>query len=92
VAEPEIGRVFGVIVSFVVALSVVHAFAASLARRVELGRKLTWDEVSGFVEAESPFWLLCVFPVAILNVLFAFGVNLNRAIRVTLRVKGLTPG
>jgi hypothetical protein len=65
---------------------------ASLARRVELGRKLIWDEVSGIVEAESPFVLLCVFPVAIVNDLFAFGVNLNGAIRVALRVERLTLG
>jgi hypothetical protein len=54
------------------------------------------DEVRGILESEWRFLLLCVFPVPIVSVLFAFAfafdVSLNGAVRVTLRMKGLTLG
>jgi hypothetical protein len=84
--------VIGVIVGPVVAMFIAHVFSASLARQVELGRALTWDDRRGIVGAESRFLLLCVLPVAIVSVLFAFGVTLSGAIRVTLWFEGLTLG
>src|SRR6202453_1742813 len=84
--------VIGVIVGPVVAMFIAHVFAASLARQVELGRTLSWYDRRGIVGQESRFLLLCVLPVAIVSVLFAFGATLNDAIRVTLWVEALTLG
>jgi hypothetical protein len=84
--------VIGVIVGPVVAMFIAHVFSASLAKQVELGRALTWDDRRGIVGEESRFLLLCVLPVAVVSVLFAFGATLNDAIRITLWVEGLTLG
>jgi hypothetical protein len=84
--------VLGVIVGPVVAMFVAHVFSAALARQVEVGRGLTWDDRATIIKSEVPFLLLCVPPVVIVSVLFAFGTSLNDAIRVTLWVEGLSLG
>jgi hypothetical protein len=84
--------VIGVIVGPVVAMFLAHVFSAALAKQVGLGRTLTWSDRSAIVTSESRFLLLCVPPVAIVLVLFAFGTSLNGAIRVTLWLEGLSLG
>jgi hypothetical protein len=84
--------VLGVIVGPIVAMFVAHVFSASLAKQIEVGRKLTWDDRGTIVKSEAPFLLLCVPPMAIVLILFAFGASLNDAIRVTLWVEGLSLG
>src|ERR1700723_1782483 len=76
--------VLGVIVGPIVAMFVAHIFSAALAKQVEVGRPLTWDDRTVIIKSEAPFLLLCVPPVLIVCVLFAFGASLNDTIRVTL--------
>jgi hypothetical protein len=84
--------VIGVIVGPVVAMFLAHVFAAALAKQVDLGKALTWGDRTAIVTAESRFLLLCVPPLTIVSVLFAFGTSLNDAIRVTLWLEGLSLG
>ena len=84
--------VIGVIVGPVVAMFLAHVFSASLAQQVDLGRALTWGDRSTIVKSESRLLLLCVPPMAIVLVLFAFGASLNDAIRVTLWLEALSLG
>jgi hypothetical protein len=84
--------VIGVIVGPVVAMFLAHVFSASLAKQVDLGKALTWSDRSAIVASESRFLLLCVPPLAIVSVLFAFGTSLSGAIRVTLWLEGLSLG
>jgi hypothetical protein len=84
--------VLGVIVGPVVAMFVAHVFSASLAKQVEIGRGLTWNDRVIIVRSEAPFLLLCLPPVAIVSLLFAFGASLNDAIRITLWLEALSLG
>jgi hypothetical protein len=84
--------VIGVIVGPVVAMFLAHVFSASLAKQVDLGKALTWSDRSAIVASESRFLLLCVPPLAIVFVLFAFGRSLSGAIRVTLWLEALSLG
>ena len=84
--------VIGVIAGPVVAMFFAHVFSAALAKQVDLGRALTWSDRSAIVASESRFLLLCVPPVAIVLVLFAFGASLDGAIRVTLWLEALSLG
>src|ERR1700723_3328115 len=84
--------VLGVIVGPVVAMFVAHVFSASLAKQIEVGRRLTWVDRGMVVKSEATFLLLCVPPIVIVLVLFAFGTSLNDAIRVTLWVEALSLG
>jgi hypothetical protein len=70
--------VIAVIAGPVVAMFIAHAFSASPAKQVELGR--------------GPFLLLCVPPALIVSILFAFGASLNGAIRVTLWIEAASLG
>jgi hypothetical protein len=79
--------VLGVIVGPIIAMFLAHVFSALLARQVEVGRSLSGRERLSIVGSESRFLLLCVPPAVIVSVLYAFGVSLNDAIRVTLWVE-----
>ena len=76
--------VVGVILGPVLAMFLAHSFSAAMARHVEVGRILTGKEWRGVVRTQAPFLLLCVPPLAIVSVLYAFGVSLTVGIRVTL--------
>jgi hypothetical protein len=84
--------VIGVIVGPVIAMFLAHVFSAALAKQVEVGRPLTWDDRTTIVRSESRFLLLCVPPVAIVCVSIALGVSLNGAIQVTLWLEALSLG
>ena len=84
--------VIGVIVGPVVAMFLAHVFSAALAKQVDLGRALNWNDRWAIANSESRFLLLCVPPTAIVLVLFAFGASLNDAIRVTLWLETLSLG
>jgi hypothetical protein len=76
--------VVGVIVGPVLAMFLVHVFSGAMAKHVEVGRILTGREWNHVVRSEAPFLLLCVPPLVIVTVLFAFGVSLTDSIQVTL--------
>jgi hypothetical protein len=76
--------VVGVIVGPVLAMFLVHVFSGAMAKHVEAGRFLTGREWSHVVVSETPFLLLCFPPLAIVTVLFAFGVSITDSIQVTL--------
>jgi hypothetical protein len=76
--------VAGVIVGPVVAMFLAHVFSAAMAKHIEEGRVLHRTEWCGVVRTQAPFLLLCVPPLAIVSVLFAIGVSLTDAIRITL--------
>jgi hypothetical protein len=82
--ELRLINVVGVIVGPVLAMFLAHVFSSAMAKHVEVGRMLTRSEWRGIVRTQAPFLLLCVPPLAIVTVLYAFGVSLNDAIRVTL--------
>jgi hypothetical protein len=84
--------VIGVIVGPVVAMFLAHVFSASLAKQVDLGRALTWNDRSAIIASESRFLLLCVPPLLSVSILFAFGTSLTGAIRVTLWLEALSLG
>ena len=63
-----------------------HVFSAAMAKHVGAGRVLTGSEWSGIVHTQAPFLLLCVPPLAIVTILYGFGVSFTDAIRVTLWV------
>jgi hypothetical protein len=84
--------VAGVIVGPVVAMFLAHVFSAAVAQQVELERPITGGDWVGIVRAESRFLLLCVPPLAIVSVLFALGVSLTNAIRVTLWLEAASLG
>ena len=77
-------EVVGVIVGPVVAMFLAHVFSAAMAKHVEAGRVLTGSEWRGIVHTQAPFLFLCLPPLAIVTILYGFGVSLNDAIRVTL--------
>jgi len=76
--------VVGVIVGPVLAMFLAHSFSAAMAQHVEAGRILTGKEWRGIIRTQTPFLLLCVPPLAIVTVLYAFGVSLTDGIRITL--------
>jgi hypothetical protein len=76
--------VVGVIVGPVLAMFIGHVFSAAMARHVELGRVLTRQEWGGVIRIQAPFLLLCLPPLAVVSVLYAFHVSLSDAIRITL--------
>jgi len=76
--------VVGVIVGPVLAMFLAHVFSAAMAQHVEAGRILTRKEWGGIVRIQAPFLLLCVPPLAVVSVLYAFGASLGECIRVTL--------
>jgi hypothetical protein len=76
--------VVGIIVGPVVAMFLAHVFSALIAKQVEVGRPLTGSDFRSTTRSESRFLLLCVPPLVIVSVLFAFGVSLAHAIQVTL--------
>jgi hypothetical protein len=76
--------VAGVIVGPVLAMFLAHVFSGAMAKHVEAGRVLTRIEWTGIVRAQAPLLLLCLPPLAIVTVLYAFGVSINDSIRVTL--------
>lgn len=76
--------VVGVIVGPVLAMFLAHVFSAAMAQHVEVERVLTRSEWGAVVRRQASFLLLCVPPVAIVSVLFAFGVSLNDSIKATL--------
>jgi hypothetical protein len=76
--------VVGIIVGPVLAMFFAHTFSAAIAKHVEAGRILARREWTNIVAAQAPFLLLCVPPLLIVTVLFAFGVSLTQAIRITL--------
>ncbi len=76
--------VVAVIVGPVLAMFLAHIFSASLARQVELGRRLTAPERVSIARTESRFLLLCVPPVAATVLLDLAGVNLTSAIQIVL--------
>jgi hypothetical protein len=76
--------VVGVIVGPVLAMFVAHVFSAVMAQHVEAGHILSRKEWGGIVRIQAPFLLLCVPPLAVVSVLFAFGVSLTDCIRITL--------
>ena len=45
----------GVIVGPIVAMFIAHVFSASLAKQVEVGRALTWNERMVTIRSEAPF-------------------------------------
>jgi len=73
-----------VIVGPVVAMFLAHVFSAAMAQHVGAGRILTGEEWRGIVRIQAPFLLLCVPPLAIVTVLYACGVTVSDAIRITL--------
>jgi hypothetical protein len=56
-------EVVGVIVGPIVAMFVGHVVSASLAKQVDVGRSLTWDDRAAIVGSEAPFLFLCVPPL-----------------------------
>jgi len=76
--------VAGVIVGPVVAMFLAHIFSGAMAKHVEEGRILTGREWRGVIQSQAPYLLLCVPPLVIVTVLFAFGVSLTDSIRITL--------
>ena len=81
-----------VIAGPIIAMCIGHVFSAALAKQVEVGRPLTGGEVMTIAGAESRFLLLCVPPVAIVSVLYAFNVSLTDAIQVTLWLEAASFG
>jgi len=77
-------NVVGIIVGPVVAMFIAHVFSALIAQHVEVGRILTRREWGGVIRVQAPFLLLCVPPLVVVSVLYAFNVSLSDAIRVTL--------
>ncbi len=77
-------NVVGIIFGPVLAMFIAHVFSAVMARHVEVGRILTRREWGGIVLIQAPFLLLCVPPLAVVSLLYAFNFSLSEAIRVTL--------
>ena len=78
--------VIAVIIGPVLAMFLAHVFSAAIAQHVEVARILRGREWLGIARIQAPFLLLCVPPIAIVSILFAFGVSLTDSIRVTLWV------
>ncbi len=76
--------VVGVIVGPVLAMFLAHVFSATIAQHVEVGRILSRKELGGIIRIQAPFLLLAAPPVAVVSVLYAFGVSLTDGIRITL--------
>jgi|NGEPerStandDraft_6_1074524.scaffolds.fasta_scaffold11007_3 hypothetical protein len=76
--------VVGVIVGPVLAMFLAHVFSAIMAQHVEVGRILTRKEWGGIIQIQAPFLLLALPPLAVVSVLYAFGVSLTGGIRITL--------
>jgi hypothetical protein len=81
-----------VIVGPIIAMFIGHVFAAALAAQVKIGRPLARGESRAIVGSESRFLLLCVPPVIIVSVLYAFNVSVADAIRVTLVAEAASLG
>ncbi len=77
-------NVVGVILGPVLAMFLAHVFSAAMAQHVEVGRVLSRKEWGGIARIQAPFLLLCVPPLAVVSVLYAFNVSLTEAIRITL--------
>jgi hypothetical protein len=73
--------VAGVIVGPVLAMFLSHVFSGAMAKHIEAGRILTGQEWRRVVASETPFFLLCVPPLAIVTFLFARGVSLTDSIQ-----------
>jgi hypothetical protein len=69
--------VVGVMAGPVLAMFLAHSFSAAMAQHVEAGRILTGKEWRGIIRIEAPFLLLCVPPLAIVTLPYAFGVSLT---------------
>ena len=76
--------VAGVIVGPILAMFLAHTFSAAMAQHVEVGRILSRREWGGIARMQAPFLLFCVPPLAVVSILYAFGVSLSGGIRITL--------
>jgi hypothetical protein len=71
-----------VLVGPVLAMSIGHAFAGSLAQQAELGRPLTRAERLHAIQRASWFMLFAVPPVALVGLMTLAGIGLDTTIRV----------
>ena len=86
------GGVAAVIVGPMLCIFLGHVFGAGMGMRVEQGRPLNRAERREILTVESRFLLLLVPPLAILCVLWAFGVDYTEIIQTIVAVGVLSLG